>query len=311
MSRKKDTVTALFAIAVVVLFASDQMAAAIFKTDGYILTRSASAYDVLKDADADWRQWVGFKTTKSAGVDIDTYAPVVESTCPAGLYPNGSNCYPCLGCAPCPSAGYPDAYCATDMATVLPVGNLNPDAFINGYVYLSGRVVKTDKLDLRRGGVVIFQMYATNRETGEKMIPADMQRTEFTYMRGERVIGNARVDNNGRFKMTILPDNGRANADSIVLAGSQSSRASLGNTNFCFKTPPSAVTMASNLQVKSSMKKGVGAPAADYCVAPLVFIPARSADVNLRDIPASRLKKLTKADAGKTPDRKSVRSIKE
>lgn len=67
------------------------------------------------------------------GTSISTSTARVK--CPPGTYPNGSNCYPCLGCHPCPPS-----YCDNSTnAMAVPVDQLDPvllikDANEGGYL---------------------------------------------------------------------------------------------------------------------------------------------------------------------------------
>jgi hypothetical protein len=72
--------------------------------------------------------------------------PVGAPGCPDGLYPNpqpggGTNCYPCLGCTPCPPPGQ---YCGLYRVTLKP-SDLSAELATQGYTLRKGKIVPPKK----------------------------------------------------------------------------------------------------------------------------------------------------------------------
>ena len=62
------------------------------------------------------------KTCCKTNSGTSTTTSSAKVKCPPGTYPNGTNCYPCLGCHPCPPS-----YCDNSTnAIALPVNQIDP-----------------------------------------------------------------------------------------------------------------------------------------------------------------------------------------
>lgn len=73
--------------------------------------------------------------------------PSLAVSCAAGTYPNGSNCYPCLGCHPCGNS-----YCDDNSSKVITVkiSDLKPLDLINEFEADGAITTKITKKDLVR-----------------------------------------------------------------------------------------------------------------------------------------------------------------
>lgn len=86
------------------------------------------------------RNWLVDITDPSSVRPVDTPAQT-PVTCPKGTYP--PNCYPCLGCKPCP--GRPGEYCDIVWNSI-PNLRVNPDALtIDSYTLCDGRLQPRNK----------------------------------------------------------------------------------------------------------------------------------------------------------------------
>jgi hypothetical protein len=133
--------------------------------------------------------------------------------CPEGLYPNGDNCYPCLGCHPCPGPNGTTEYCSNFNA--LEPADVAPDAFLAGYVFSGGKMVLKNQLAVKKGGTFLFQMVATNSKTGEKIIPQFMAGVKLEVIRKNLIISTGIIDQLGRVSLIVGPQN----SDAIRISG--------------------------------------------------------------------------------------------
>ena len=86
----------------------------------------------------------GQQKQKTVGKDVLASDPIntLQGGCPNGLYPNGSNCYPCLGCHPCGNT-----YCDDNTnAIAKPINKINISTLIdeveNGSTVISKKDLK-------------------------------------------------------------------------------------------------------------------------------------------------------------------------
>ena len=84
------------------------------------------------------------KHAKASGIGTGNPTPSQTVGCGPGLYPNGTHCYPCLGCHPCGNT-----YCDNDNALAVQVSQLDAGKLIQDFSAGKLKTLISEK-DLRR-----------------------------------------------------------------------------------------------------------------------------------------------------------------